>query len=258
MKEKIYVKTKHDGLWEDNPHLAFAIYIIVYIIALAISIFVYAWFLSFLPIFVYSWFLSFFVILFIFSMIFLGYMVIKVNQSKNMSKSTAFIEKDGKLFVIQLMYQKHNNNKSQTFIHVADPVIQAATLKHNIDVAINVQEAEREVRNRRKNIESFKIGLNSVLEYLEKKPEAYHVIPNYKRTFLDNILIYNLENAGLATIIMPDANYNFLILNNPKLLKENTKNFTISFYNEKNELCNAVFTNCYGDIINVIKKMSRK
>ena len=246
MNEKLYMKTKYDGLWEDNPHLAFGICIVLYIIVLAISIVIFAWFLNFLPMIV-------FVVWLLFSMLFLAFKVIQVNQAKNMSKSTAFIEKDDKLFVVQLMYRKDNNYQPHDFIHG----VGAAALLHNFKVAKSVQEAEIEVRNRRKNPESFVKGLNSILSFLEKKPNRYRVLPNYKRSFLDNLLRYDLENGGLTTISMPDADYKFLILKKPKILSETKKNFTISFYNEKDELCNAIFSNCYGDIITTIKKMSK-
>ena len=66
--------------------------------------------------------------------------------------------------------------------------------------------------------------------------------------------MYNIENAGMPTVITENAYYNFLILNNPKIINENKKNFTIGFYNEENELCNAKFSNCFDNIINVIKE----
>lgn len=65
--------------------------------------------------------------------------------------------------------------------------------------------------------------------------------------------MYNVENAGMKNIMTKNANYNFLILNNPRIVKENKKNFTIEFYNQKKELCSAKFSNCYDKLIENIK-----
>lgn len=97
MEDKIYAKTKDDGIWEKNPHLGFGLYMIVYLVVFFGSIFGFA-FLS-IPGFVLTiWLITI--------SIYLIAKSILVNLSKNMSKSTAFIERDGNLYAIQLLYTK--------------------------------------------------------------------------------------------------------------------------------------------------------
>ena len=192
----------------------------------------------------------------IFISIYLIVKVVLVNQSRNMSASTAFIERDGVLYAIQLLYTKKElgTETSRNVIYMpTGTILQAASLKNNFDVAKDVQAHEKEVRERRKNIVSFSIALDDILKYLDEKPKAYSVLPNSKRSKLDNLFMYNVENAGMKNIMTKNANYNFLILNNPRIVKENKKNFTIEFYNQKKELCSAKFSNCYDKLIENIK-----
>lgn len=135
-------------------------------------------------------------------------------------------------------------------------ILQAATLRNNIEVARNVQAYEKEVRERRNNLLSFGVALDDILAHLKKHPDKYYVLPNEKRLKLDNLFVYNLENNGLVWIETNNATYKFLILNKPKIIEENKKNFTIGFYNEKNEFCSVKFSNCFGNLIDEIKKNS--
>ncbi len=248
MEDKIYVKTKDDGIWEKNATLGFGLYLVIYIIIFFGSIF--SLFFLNIPIFILTIWL-------IFITIFLIIKSFNANQSKNLSKSTAFIERNGKLYAIQLLYTKKDlgTETNRNIIYMpSGTLLQAATLGNNIKVAKNVQAHEKEVRERRNNCKSFSIGLDDILQYLEKHPNDYKVLPNSKRTKLDNLFMYNIENAGMPTIATENAEYKLLILNNPKVINENKKNFTISFYNEENELCNAKFSNCFDKIINNIKE----
>lgn len=248
MEDKIYVKTKYDGIWEKNATLGFGLYLILYLIIFFCSIFLSIFFN--IPGFILAVWL-------IFISVFLIVKSLIVNQSRNMSKSTAFIERDGKLYAVQLLYTRKSLGTETTRDIVYMPsgtIFQAATLNNNTKVAIDVQAHEKEVRERRNNFISFSIGLDDILQHLSKHPNDYKVLPNNKRTKLDNLFMYNIENAGMPTIITKNANYNFLILNNPKIINENKKNFTISFNNEKNELCSAKFSNCFDKIVNDIKE----
>lgn len=248
MEDKIYMKTKDDGIWEQNATLGFGLYLVVYLIIFFGSIFGFT-FLN-IPGFILAIWL-------VFISVFLIVKSVVVNQSRNMSKSTAFIERDGKLYAVQLLYTRKSLGTETTRNIVYMPsgtIFQAATLNNNIKVAKDVQAHEKEVRERRNNCVSFSIGLDDILQYLSENPNDYKVLPNNKRTKLDNLFMYDRENAGMPTIITENANYNFLILNNPKIINENKKNFTISFYNEKNELCNAKFSNCFDKIVKDIKE----
>lgn len=251
MEDKIYVKKEEssvkDGVWEINPALGFGLYIMLYLIIFFGSIFLFV-FIG-IPTFLLAMWL-------IFISIYLIVKTVLVNQSRNMSASTAFIERDGILYAIQLLYTKKElgTETSRNMIYMpTGTILQAATLKNNFDVAKDVQAHEKEVRERRKNIVSFSIALDDILKYLDEKPKAYSVLPNSKRSKLDNLFMYNIENGGMKNIITKNASYNFLILNNPKVTNENKKNFTIEFYNQNNEICSAKFSNCYDKLIENIK-----
>lgn len=248
MEDKIYIKTKYDGIWEKNVTLGFALYLIVYLIIFFGSIFGFC-FLN-IPGFILAIWL-------VFISIFLIVKSVIINQSRNLSKSTAFIERDGKLYVIQLLYTRKSleTETNRNIVYMPSGTkAQAATLYNNFKAAMNVQAHEKEVSERRNNCISFSIGLDDILQHLEKNPNDYKVLANNKRTKLDNLFMYDRENAGMPTIGTENAYYNFLILNNPKIINENKKNFTISFYNEKNELCNAKFSNCFDKIVKDIKE----
>ena len=250
MEDKIFMKTKYDGIWEKNATLGFGLYLIIYLILLFGSIFVFI-FIG-IPTFVlYIWLVFIFIFFIIKSFL--------SNQSKNMSKSTAFIERDGKLYAIQLLYTKKElgTETSRNIIYMpSGTILQAGTLYNNIKVATDVQVHEKEVRERRNNPVAFSIALDDILAYLEKHPKNYKVLPNNKRTKLDNLFMYDRENAGMPAIVTANANYNFLILNNPQIINENKKNFIISFSNEKNEACTVKFSNCYDKLIEEIRKMN--
>lgn len=247
MEDKIYMKETNDGIWEKNPTIGFSLYLIIYLIIFFVSIFGFE--LLQIPTFLLVIWLIFISV----------YLVVKsclVNATKNMSKSTAFIERDGKLYAIQLLYTNEELGTETSKHNIYMPsgtILQAATLKNNFEVAKNVQTHEREVRNRRNNPVSFRVALDDILKYLEKYPEDYSILSNNKRSKLDKLFMYNIENAGMSTISTENANYNFLILNNPKITKENKRNFTIEFYNQNNELCSAKFSNCYNKLIENIK-----
>ena len=98
------------------------------------------------------------------------------------------------------------------------------------------------------------MALDDILGYLKINPKKYHLLPDSKRSRLDNLFMYNVENNGLVDIETKNAKYKFLILNNPEIVNQNKKHFTINFYNEKNELCTAKFSNCYGNIVDGIKE----
>lgn len=248
MEDKIYMKEREDGIWEKNATLGFGIYIIIYLIVFFGSIFGFA-FLGIPSFILYIWL--------IFITIYVVVKAVLVNQSRNMSKSTAFIERDGVLYAIQLLYTRKElgTETSRNMIYMpSGTILQAATLKNDFDVAKDVQSHEKEVRNRRNNPLSFGVALDDILNHLEKHPKHYSVLPNNKRSKLDNLFMYNIENAGMHTIITKNANYNFLILNNPKVTNVNKKNFTIEFYNQNNEICSAKFSNCYDEFIDKIKK----
>ena len=250
MEDKIFMKTRNDGIWEKNATLGFALYLILYVLVFFGSIF------GFISIGIPTFVL---VIWLIFISIFLIVKSVLTNQSKNMSKSTAFIEREGKLYAIQLLYTKKDlgTETNRKIIYMpSGTILQGSTLYNNINVGIDVQAHEKEVRDRRTIPASFSIGLDDILDYLNKNPKKYHIVANNKRTKLDNIFMYDIENTGLAYVETKNGKYNFLILNNPKIINENKKYFIMNFNNEKNEICTVKFSNCYDKLIEEVEKIN--
>lgn len=248
MEDKIYMKNQDGGIWEKNPNFAYAITML----------------LGMIPYFVITFLMTYIlpdtaavIIGFVLFIVVLVSMAIKLNQRHNMSKSTAFIQRDGKLYAVQLLYTKKElgTETSRNIIYMpSGTILQAAALKNNFEVAWDVQAHEKEVRERRQKAASFSVALDDILGYLKVNPKKYHLLPDSKRSKLDNLFMYNVENNGLVDIETKNAKYKFLILNNPEIINQNKKQFTINFYNEKNELCTAKFSNCYGNIVDGINK----
>lgn len=249
MKDKIYIKTESGGLWENSPHMAFGIYMLVYLIFFFVSIFFSAF--KHIPGYVLAVWL-------IFISVYLIVKTILMNQSKNMSKSTAFIKRDNKLYAVQLLYthKKLGTEYDGDCIYMpSGTLIQGATLYNNFKVSKDVQTREKEVRARRSYENSFAVGLDDILKHINIKPKQYKILSKIKRSKLDNLFMYNIENAGMCTIMTSDANYNFVILNEPKIVKTTKKYFVIEYKNENGELCTSKFSNCYSGLIDEINRI---
>ncbi|HOZ54021.1 MAG TPA: hypothetical protein PKY25_01655 [Bacilli bacterium] len=105
MEDKIFMKTKSDGIWENNPTLAFARNLGIYLFIFFGSMFGFI-FMGVPNIILALWL--------IFISVYLVANAVSNNQSKNMSKSTAFIERDVIIYAIQLLYSSENaDNVSQ-------------------------------------------------------------------------------------------------------------------------------------------------
>ena len=111
MEDKIYLKTTHDGLWEKNATKGAAVYMIVGTIIFFASISLLA---SIEVFFKYKLgfdgpFCSALFDLISYVWDFAGILGIAMicilaNQSHNISKSTAFIVRQGQMYVVQLFY----------------------------------------------------------------------------------------------------------------------------------------------------------
>lgn len=121
-------------------------------------------------------------------------------------------------------------------------------------MANDVQAHESEGRSRRCKPTSFSAGLDDILMYLNKHPKQYKARPDHKKSKVDFLFMYNIQNAGMTTVSTKNANYNFLILNRPKVVEDNKRYFKIRFLNQQNEICTSKFTNCYEHLIDDIKK----
>ncbi|MCD8096615.1 MAG: hypothetical protein LUE31_00940 [Lachnospiraceae bacterium] len=151
---RIYLKEykRGDQIWERSPHLAFAIYTVVTLLL---------------------FFGGMFGLIFVdcpaplLAIYLIGIWVVCIalavyrNEMCNLSKSTAFVERDGVLFSIKLGYAREINY--QTMGSIRDIVLMGATDAHNAAVAAQVQSAEKEVRERRKYAEAYCSALESYL-----------------------------------------------------------------------------------------------
>lgn len=159
MEDKIFLKTKYDGLWEKNPHLAFGVYLVIYLILFFSSIFLFIF--NDVP----GFLLAIWLILLTVGVIVLS---LYLNEVRNMSKSTGFVKKNGILYLIKLGYAQ--GIEGNVIYAPSGSGVQAATLDNNIETAMQVQIAEQEVRNRIINPQTY---INVVNEKLSKGDEKY-------------------------------------------------------------------------------------
>lgn len=259
MEDRIYLKTRNDGLWEKNATKGTAVYMIVGTVLFLASINILVPIERFLEHKLGSSdrLFDFITIVWALSGIFgIAAICILTNQSRNISKSTGFILRKGQLYVVQLFYtnKKLGTETDRRMIHApAGSAEQIASLPNNIEVANDVQAHEREVRARRNDPASFIEALDDILLFLAKNPDVYYAIPDSERTSLDKIFKTNLQNAAPFTINTENAKYGFFKLNNPRVVEENKKYFILNFDNEYGDVCTAKFTNCFGSLVDDIK-----
>ena len=259
MEDRIYLKTRNDGLWEKNATKGAAVYMIVGTVLFLASINILVPIETFLEHKLGSSdrLSDFITTVWALSGIFgISAICILTNQSRNISKSTGFILRKGQLYVVQLFYthKKLGTETDRRMIHApAGSAEQIASLPNNIEVANDVQAHEREVRARRDDPASFIEGLDDILLFLAKNPDVYYAIPDSERTSLDKIFKTNLQNAAPFTINTENAQYGFFKLNNPRVVEENRKYFILNFDNEYGDVCTAKFTNCFGNLVDDIK-----
>ncbi len=209
----VYLKTKNDGIWEKNPHIAFGISMILGLI-IFFGVLFGGTFLD----------IPFWIIGLILFFIFASMVAIPVylNAIKNQTKNIGFILDETTLYMVKLGYMNEiNGSVINTPGH---PIAQTMLLKHNLDVATETQEAEREIRERRNNEESY----ISAVEY--KKA----------------------GNTGL-----PRGVIEFWTMKNPKIEKETKNKIWISYDANKNREMRT-FRNVYGNLTSSIKELESK
>ena len=210
LNDKVFLKTKNDGLWEENPTIAFAIYLFMYLIVFFGSIFLFIF--NNIP----GVILAIWLILLTVGLIGTA---IYLNETRNMSKSIGFIKREGILYLIKLGYASNLNN---TMIYTSvSSVAQIATLGHNLKVAEQVQQSEKEVRIRRIN------------------PQAYIDIVDYKL------------NVSKQKNYLPKGCVEFTRLIEPKIEKQN-KNFIWISYKKDKERNIKKIRNAYEGLIEEI------
>ena len=140
---KVYTKKyiEEDQLWEENPHIAFLLYLAVYLILFFGGMF------GLIFCGIHGFLLALYLIALTAGLVFV---VIHENNMKNISKSIAFIKKNGELYLIKLGYMVDYQVYAKT-----DEERRAA-------VASQVQKGEIMVRNLRKKPEYFASALDII------------------------------------------------------------------------------------------------
>ena len=210
LNDKVFLKTKNDGLWENSPIIAVVIYMLIYLILFFGSMFLFTF--NDIP----GVILAIWLILLTVGLVGIS---VYLNETRNMSKSTGFVKREGILYLIKLGYDSEvNNNMVYT---PSGSIAQAVTLEHNIKAAGQVQQAEKEVRDRREN------------------PQAYIDILDYKL------------NISKQKNYLPKGCIEFIVLDEPKVEKQN-KNFIWVSYKKGKERNIKKIRNAYDGLIEEI------
>ena len=210
LNDKIFLKTKNDGLWENNPTIAFVIYMLIYLILFFCSMFLFVF--NDVP----GVILAIWLILLTVGLI---SMSVYLNETRNISKSTGFIKREGILYLIKLGYDSEVNSN---MVHTpSGSIAQAVTLEYNMNVAGQVQQEEKEIRDRREN------------------PQAYIDVLDYKL------------NISKQKNYLPKGCIEFIILDDPKIEKQN-KNFIWVSYKKGKERNIKRIRNAYDGLIEEI------
>lgn len=124
--------------------------------------------------------------------------MVKNNKEKNLTKNSAFVYQNDILYYVEMGY-------SVNYQTLGDPIniaLAGPKFSHDLDVAMQVQTNEKEIRTRRAHAANFVIALNQYLPHWGE-PGA-------------------LEKAGLHSICE---------MCEPKLEEINEKTFQISYWN---------------------------
>lgn len=214
MKDVVFLKEerREDRLWENSPHLAFVGWILLTIVLMGATLV-----LGFIcsqealtNIFMAAEFI-------------VGCAVIPVykNEYRNLSKSIGFIKRDNKLYVIKLGYAANSR----------DPVY--------------VQQAEKEIRERRKMEEVYIWALDECLKRLQAHPKQYYR-PRKKG---------ELKFHGAFDV---DGVAGFLILEKPRIEKETEGYLWISYDDRHGGRTTIKFRNAYGKLKDEIEQQTRQ
>lgn len=237
MKDTVFLKNdvKEDRLWEISPHIAFLPYLFLTILSVFGFIFVSGFTMTIESELV----LNLYVMVGLFVPIgVMTYLVVRRNYYSNLSKSIAFVKRDNMLYVIQLGYL---DTPSSAIIN--DPsgnIAQIAALKDNFEVAKGVQDAEKEVRERRVKEEIYTLALDEILKEIQKKPKKY-----YRKKERGETKFYgSLHVKGVI---------GFLILEEPRIERETKGYLWISYKDRHGERTKIKFRNAYGKMKEEIK-----
>lgn len=137
MQDKVFLKTKKDGLWETNPRLVYSLYLLAGLI------------LFFGCIIIGNFSVMSVLIGVVLVILISDVLVVKHNNDYNISKSIGFIKRGNKWYAIKLMYYVNGGRL--------------------IRRAIEVQNKEKEIQERRVQEEEYSKILDKILNKLENE-----------------------------------------------------------------------------------------
>ena len=161
--DKVFLKTKNEGIWETAPHAAFLPFMFA-----GIGGFFAFMILGFVALFVIDSkiFMYFSIALGVLFLIIVGVVIpVKKNNENNISKSIGFIKRDNKWYAIKLMYD--HNSAGVVLNAPSGTLLQVATLPHNINVASKIQDNEEYIRQARLIADNYSKALDGVLKSLK-------------------------------------------------------------------------------------------
>lgn len=243
-KDKVFLKTKYDGLWESNPHMAFLPCMFGGIIGLFVFLFLGIITNSFISVLCY--------ILGIVFLIVIGILLpVKKNNENNISKSIAFIKRDNKWYAIKLMYDYAD--AGLMFYAPSGSLLQGATLPHNISVAIKTQGLEKYIKKLREVEDNYSNALDGVLKSLK---ENNYSKPIYESA--DQKIDYFLNKYSFNEIFIEKKKLcGYIILDNPKVENVDNRFITISFDDENRIRKTMKFRNAYDGLVEELEKEMR-
>lgn len=246
--DKVFLKTKNDGIWETAPHMAFLPYMFA-----GIGGFFIFMILGFVILFTVSsnLFMYFFIALGVLFLIIVGVVIpVKKNNDNNISKSIGFIKRDNKWYVIKLMY---DHNDSGVILNAPSGTLaQAVTLPNNLKVASNIQKQEEYIRQARLVKENYSKALDGILESI--KNEDY-LEPLYAN--IDAKIDYILNKNCFKEIYIKKRKLcGYIILNNLKIENIDDKFITVSFTDQNNIYKKMKFRNAYDGLIEEINNQN--
>lgn len=231
MKDVVFLKQdkREDRLWENSPHLAFVFWIFFGIVVMAATLFL----LAYAIVKIHMPEALMWICLIIEPIIFGVVIPVYRNEYCNISKSIGFVKRDNMLYAIKLTY---TDDPIVTVINASSgSLAQAATLKHNFEVAGEVQSAEIEIRLRRTKEETYISALDELLKQFAVKPKKYYY--KKERGQVKFSCLFNVKGV-----------IGFLILEEPRIEKETKDYLWISYKDRYGGRTTIKFRNAYGKL----------
>lgn len=242
MTDKIFIKEKPDGIWGKHPKIMFGSVIILMSFGiLAEEIMSVFWGISRFAL------RSSIIGVLVLGIYYVVYMINKCYQSR----FVGFLFRDNKLYAVKLLYTNELlGTETNTVFNYSNG--DSTSLGNNIDIAINTYVHDKELEKRSSKKEAFSVALDDIFSTLSADASLYRVKSDRQapvKRFLETLLIYN---SPMVYVNGKKAEYEFLWLRNPEIVKKNNKYIVVAFENECGEKCTIRFVNCYGAILDYI------